>query len=326
MSNSSVLIFMTTYNGEKYLRNQLDSLLNQTYTNFHLVIQDDCSTDRTMTILKEYQNKDNRIEILVHYAERHGAYYNFIDLTNIFKNRELYDYYMFCDQDDIWDLNKIETFVSLMEDKDKDRCVLVYADQRLIDENNKVIAESLRELNGDAYVSKYSVFFCPGMNGCNMIMNRTNFLAVPYIDTDRNIISIIAHDGVYARFAAVLGNVYYYKNIVTMSYRRHQDNVTLKANYGFKISRIAKRALDLECLSRDHARLYSQSLFSIGLLKEIDMEYNIDIIELENAIRNGGIKGLMYMYRYKIRLGKRIKDISHQLVLLLSKYKKYLIA
>lgn len=51
-------ILLATYNGEKYLKEQLDSILNQTYTNFRLLISDDCSKDYTRQILKEYEKKD----------------------------------------------------------------------------------------------------------------------------------------------------------------------------------------------------------------------------------------------------------------------------
>lgn len=56
-------ILMATYNGEKYIRQQIESILNQTYTNFRLIISDDCSTDNTRHILEEYKEKDKRIKL-----------------------------------------------------------------------------------------------------------------------------------------------------------------------------------------------------------------------------------------------------------------------
>ena len=56
-------ILLATYNGEKYLKEQLDSILSQTYSNFRLIISDDCSKDTTRDILKEYEQKDNRITV-----------------------------------------------------------------------------------------------------------------------------------------------------------------------------------------------------------------------------------------------------------------------
>ena len=56
-------ILMATYNGEKYLRQQIDSILSQTYKNFNLIISDDASTDNTPKILEEYEKKDKRIKV-----------------------------------------------------------------------------------------------------------------------------------------------------------------------------------------------------------------------------------------------------------------------
>lgn len=56
-------ILMATYNGEKYLKEQIESILNQTYTDFNLLICDDCSSDNTVKLLEEYAEKDSRIKI-----------------------------------------------------------------------------------------------------------------------------------------------------------------------------------------------------------------------------------------------------------------------
>ena len=90
-------ILMATYNGEKYLKEQIESILNQTYSNFRLIVSDDCSTDNTRMILEEYQEKDNRIEI--YYQDKNLGYIkNFEFLLNKVEN----NFYMLSDQDDIW--------------------------------------------------------------------------------------------------------------------------------------------------------------------------------------------------------------------------------
>ena len=65
-------ILLTTYNGEKYLKEQIDSILNQTYQNIQLIISDDCSKDSTREILKEYEQKDKRIKVF--YQEKNLGY------------------------------------------------------------------------------------------------------------------------------------------------------------------------------------------------------------------------------------------------------------
>ena len=89
-------ILMATYNGEKYLKEQIESILNQTYKSIRLVISDDCSKDRTKEILKQNEH-DNRIE--VHYHDKNQGYIkNFEYLIKQVKN----NIYMLSDQDDVW--------------------------------------------------------------------------------------------------------------------------------------------------------------------------------------------------------------------------------
>lgn len=75
--NKKVLILMATYNGESYLKEQLDSILTQTYDNWELWIQDDGSQDRTIDIIENYQKVENRIFLLRNQTAYHGAFLNF---------------------------------------------------------------------------------------------------------------------------------------------------------------------------------------------------------------------------------------------------------
>ena len=96
-------ILMATYNGRRYLRDQIDSILNQTYSDFRLLISDDASTDSTVKILEEYEKKDSRVEIYCH-EKNLGVVSNFEFLINKVRS----EYFMFADQDDIWEPDKIE--------------------------------------------------------------------------------------------------------------------------------------------------------------------------------------------------------------------------
>jgi glycosyltransferase involved in cell wall biosynthesis len=98
-----VSVVMCTFNGEKYLRPQLDSILSQTYRNLEVIISDDASTDGTVPVLKEYSQKDPRVRILLN-PENLG--YN-INFEKAFPYARA-EYIAISDQDDIWDSDKIE--------------------------------------------------------------------------------------------------------------------------------------------------------------------------------------------------------------------------
>jgi glycosyltransferase involved in cell wall biosynthesis len=101
-----VAILLGTYNGEKFLAEQLDSLENQTHKNWIIIASDDGSTDRTLEILQQYQAKWPVGKLTVLNGPKKGFCQNFLSLAcnNIIRA----DYYAFCDQDDVWFDGKIE--------------------------------------------------------------------------------------------------------------------------------------------------------------------------------------------------------------------------
>jgi glycosyltransferase involved in cell wall biosynthesis len=102
-----VAILIATYNGEKYLEKQLESLLSQKGCMIELIVNDDGSFDRTVDILKEYQDRGLIKEIL--YTKNVGPSLAFV---NLLRHSTQYDFVALCDQDDIWDADKIKESIS----------------------------------------------------------------------------------------------------------------------------------------------------------------------------------------------------------------------
>ena len=109
MSTKTVSVVMTTYNGELFLREQLDSILCQTYPIHELIVQDDCSTDNTVEIIKEYATRHPFIKL---YVNEHNLGFNKNFKTAVMKATG--DYVAIADQDDIWFPEKIEKQVQAM--------------------------------------------------------------------------------------------------------------------------------------------------------------------------------------------------------------------
>ncbi len=106
------VILLATYNGEKYLEELLDSLVNQTYPNVQIYIRDDCSNDSTKDILYKYRNKYNNVHVKIG-KKNLGYPACFYALTD---NAPKSDYYFFADQDDVWFLDKVEKAIKKMEE------------------------------------------------------------------------------------------------------------------------------------------------------------------------------------------------------------------
>ena len=134
-----IAILMATYNGSRYLREQIDSILSQTNDNWQLYIHDDGSTDSTMDIILEYCNKYIGKIVYLNDAQKHrGAAMSFMYLL---KQVEA-DYYMFCDQDDVWLPNKVEQEFKSITEYSNEKPILVFSDLYIVDEKLNVIEKS----------------------------------------------------------------------------------------------------------------------------------------------------------------------------------------
>jgi len=137
-------ILLATYNGEKYLADQIDSIIKQTNKNWKLIIHDDGSTDNTIKIIKNYQNKFPEQIVFI----EDGIYFrncarNFMHLLK----KSSSEYIMFCDQDDVWIPEKITLSFNKMKELEiaygADTPLLVHTDLIVVDEKLDIIAESM---------------------------------------------------------------------------------------------------------------------------------------------------------------------------------------
>ncbi len=129
-----ITICLATYNGEKYLKEQLDSLLNQTYQNFKIIAQDDCSSDDSLNILKSYKTK---IDIDIYSNKKNLGYIK--NFESLLKRVDT-PYIAICDQDDIWELNKLEILMSVLKDN-----ILVYSNSLLINSEGVSLEKTLSQ-------------------------------------------------------------------------------------------------------------------------------------------------------------------------------------
>lgn len=212
-----ISIAMATYNGEKYLREQLDSVLEQTISNFELIICDDCSKDSTVEILNEYEKKDSRVKIYINESNL-GYKKNFEKAITLCKG----EYIAFCDQDDIWYNNHLEVLLNNIGNYD-----LVGANSDLVDSDAKEMnCDLLSALYSEIDVENTESFFSFLLNanifqGAAVLINKKLIdIALPFPN------EINFHDYWLALVAAGSGNGVKYVNIPILKYRQHGNNVT----------------------------------------------------------------------------------------------------
>lgn len=218
MPQAKIAILMSTYNGEKYLAEQIQSIIRQDYSNWHLYIRDDGSTDNTINLIKEWENKDTRITFLNQDAPGNlgvtGSFMNLLENTNA-------DYYMFSDQDDYWMKDKISVTLEKMQNSEEDNLpICVHSNLTVVDANLK--GKTL--MNGPKkYWSDFkSLLFSNCVTGCTMMINQPLKELVDFQKINSN--KLYMHDWWIALIAAAFGKVVYL-NRSTILYRQHQGNV-----------------------------------------------------------------------------------------------------
>ena len=213
MENKKIDVLMATYNGEKYLAEQLDSIINQTYHNWNLLIRDDNSTDRTLEIIQDYQKKDNRIKLLKDNKGNLGIVKNFEELL---KNSES-EFIMFSDQDDIWIENKLDMYLKMIE-KIKNKGFMIHSDAILFDKNKSNILK-------DTFISKKAinkglenVFFNYFVQGATILISKEikNFI-LPFPK------EAYLHD----RYIHLISELFFERVFINQAliyYRQHDNN------------------------------------------------------------------------------------------------------
>lgn len=208
---------MATYNGAKYIKEQIDSILNQTIQDFELVICDDCSTDNTIKILQEYAQIDSRFHVYLN-EKNLGFKKNFEKAISLCKG----EYIALSDQDDIWEPNHLELLLDAIGDN-----VLACGNSAITDEKGNNLGMTLREQETLDYIPldnlKKAVSILIYRNpyqGASMLMKRDLLKYILPFPEGGNF-----HDTWIALVSCFCGGLVYVNNIL-LKYRRTNNNVT----------------------------------------------------------------------------------------------------
>lgn len=220
---------MSTYNGSRFLREQLDSILGQSFTNFRMMIRDDGSIDDTAVILQDYAARDERISLVKDEADNLGASSSFMRLVAA----STAEYFMLADQDDVWLRDKMErSFAKICEmaaEVGDEMPLLVFTDLTVVDEHLNTLDPSMwhRQRLDPAISSDWRDLLAQNVvTGCTIIANRAAAAAaLPYA------IPEMLHDQWLAVNAARTGRLGYIKE-PTGLYRQHGSNVAGGIKFG----------------------------------------------------------------------------------------------
>lgn len=206
-----VSIVLPSYNGERFLEKQLDSIFAQSCQDFELIVTDDVSTDNTVAILQRYVQREN-----FHYSvnrQNLGFIQNFCQALK----RARGQYIAPCDQDDIWLPHKLETLLANAGEN-----LLIYSNSKLVDEQERPLGKSLRESLKVNFISgnNHRAFYYANCVAAHTMLFRRELLE--YIDS---LPESVYHDHWLAFMASRLGSIRAVDEELVL-YRRHASSVT----------------------------------------------------------------------------------------------------
>ena len=278
MDKKTIAVLLATYNGERFLREQIESLYAQTIKDWTIYVHDDGSTDGTKAILDEYAEKKDNFVVL-DYPSQKGASNNFFSLLK----RVNASYFFFADQDDVWMSNKMEKCLVRMLQIEKStisKPVLVCCDACVTDEKLKVVSPSLWERSG-AYPEFLTNFnesaATPFVTGCTMLLNKAAKESVLWNVTEK----ATMHDAFITLCVFKACGIVEPIRESLMYYRQHGENT-------------------LGAYSKENSRL----IYKLKHIKYV-LKKDIALLRMLNALGYGSFfKFMKYKFVYRSKCSK----------------------
>ena len=257
--NFTVDILLSVYNGEQFLQELLDSIATQTYNSWRLIIRNDSSTDGSQSIINKFkkQNMDKILLVSNNSNINLGPALSYGKLLSASNSK----YIMFCDQDDVWLPEKIETMINAMKKLEKkystNSNLLVYSDMKVCSENLQIISDSFYKHNKGLSTQNTlkNILFNNNIAGCCMLINNNlKDFSLPFDD------NIIMHDWWINLCVNIDGHSQFIPEQLLL-YRQHKKNfygALNKKNIVLKYFKIAQYKNNLKNMIQQLNSLYER--------------------------------------------------------------------
>lgn len=277
-------ILLCSYNGSQYIRQQIDSVIYQTETQWTMFVSDDGSNDGTLDILQYYQKKLGSERFIIIKGPGKGFAWNFLSLLE--KCGDSFDYYAFSDQDDEWMPDKLERSKLILSGYNHNVPLVYCGRTTLVDENGDYLGESPLFSKPPSFKNALIQSIA---GGNTMVLNRT---ARNIINKTSRDVLIISHDWwIYIVITAVGGHIYYDPK-PSINYRQHTNNI-VGSNLGWmaRFKRVAG-LLDGHFKKWIDSNLYALDQADINVTPE-----NKIILDRFNNARSSNLFKRVYVFR-----------------------------
>lgn len=295
-----VVVLMSTYNGEEFIEEQLESLFNQEQVEVQLVVRDDGSTDNTRTILERYKNNK---KLTWYSGDNLKPAFSFLDLVY---NAPEAKYYAFCDQDDVWKKDKLFLAVSKLNQLAtiKDDIPLLYcSDYQLVDK----VLNKLPE-NGHFSTTDFeSSLIASNATGCTIVFNQKLLSILNQYKPEK----IVMHDDWCHKVCLSVGGRVIYDRYKSIYYRQHGNNAD--GGVHSKVDKI--KGVLRRIKSKD--RIRSQQLKEIQFgFNELMLPENKILIELFSQYEESFLSKLKICVNPKITTQSVVTNIKFKIAIL----------
>jgi glycosyltransferase involved in cell wall biosynthesis len=275
-----ISVAMATYNGVKYIREQVDSILNQTYQDFELVICDDCSVDSTWELVQNYEKVNSKIRCYQN-KENIGYIKNFEQAMSFCAG----EYIALSDQDDIWEYNHLELLLQNIGNN-----LLIGSNALLVNEQNESLNITLKDINhiknvpDDPFLIFQRLLHMSFIQGASTLFNKKLLIEAFPFPGD------IPHDYWLSVIAASKSKLVYL-DYITLHYRRHKNTVTTNTIIPNIKEMFHNKNIQIKLLNHIQQRLYLTDERFVFLFEEALLVYKNETL-IKRKLRQ-----VLYLYR-----------------------------
>ncbi len=318
----NLYILLGTYNGEKYIQQQIESILKQTVPHFKILIRDDGSMDSSPSLLKQIARSESRVEIITDDKGNLGPAFNFELLMKLAYQRGA-EHIAFCDQDDYWIEDKLELYQDIIRSHDCNTPLLIHSDLSVADEALNITHQSFMKFQGIQHTVKAPLRILLVQNfvtGCTTLINRALVEeALPFPP------NIVMHDWWLALCAATFGKIEYVATPTTL-YRQHALNTIGAKSYIKNIMGLLnlKRIRETKTLRFQNFRAsFCQARALLNFIHEKNNVFTNSEHIIDNYVGlfltdDSTVKSLLKLFKCKVRRQKFLSNIGLYVVAIYS--------